>query len=74
MQSIIHQKNLLAKYIIITLLFISKVEEIAFSLYSEHYLHQLPSLDPPLQKPPFTQSHLKNEDYLSSPANLHTIS
>lgn len=62
MQGIKYQKNFLAKYRIIMLLFISKVEEIAFSLYSEHYLHQLPSLDPPFQKTPFTQSHLKNEE------------
>jgi len=74
MHGIVYQKNFLAKYIIIMLVSISKVEEIAFSLHSEHYLHQLPSLDPPLQKPLFTQSHLKNENCLSSPVNLHTIS
>lgn len=74
MHGIVQQKNFLAKYKIIRPLFISKVEEIAFSLYSEHCLHQLPSLGPPLQKPPFTQYDLKSEDYLSSPVNLHTIS
>lgn len=47
MQDIVHQKNFLATYVIIILLFISKVKKQHSPGIQSTYFHQLPPLDPP---------------------------